>query len=202
MTRRAPRKIIFAGLAFAGLIGLADSAWADWHDRISRTDIERLAHLEDLRADALAEAGPRGGVGNFGAVHAVLSPQPRAVPETSLAGNWRCRQIKLGGATGYYVFSWFNCRISRDGEGLRFEKAGTQRMAGRLFAQEGMWVYLGAQSARGEPLHRYGGSDLYAGVNPDDQVGVLVGIGNNHLRLDLPAPGTGESDFDTIELVR
>ena len=39
-------------------------------------------------------------------------------------------------------------------------------------------------------------------INPDDQVGVLVGIGNDHLRLDLPSPGTQESDFDTIELVR
>jgi hypothetical protein len=31
---------------------------------------------------------------------------------------------------------------------------------------------------------------------------VLVGIGNNHLRIDLPSPGTQESDFDTIELIR
>ena len=68
--------------------------------------------------------------------------------------------------------------------GLWFEKSGTQRMAGFLYPQEGMWVYLGAQSAKGEPLHRYSGRAASVGgdINPDDQVGVLVGIGNNHLR--------------------
>jgi hypothetical protein len=191
-------------LAAAALLALTGTAFADWRDHIAPSDIDRLAHLDDAREDALAQAHARGGHGDARAITQTLSPQSRSVPEEALYGNWRCRQIKLGGATGYYVFDWFNCRIARANGGIYFEKSGTQRMAGYLYPQEGMWVYLGAQSAKGEPLHRYSGRDESLGenANPDDQVGVLVGIGNDHLRLDLPLPGTQESDFDTIELVR
>lgn len=201
MTKRVPHKLTFAALA---LLALTGSAHADWRDQISPRDVDRLAHLNEARDDALAQARHRGGTGDARAIPQTLEPASRAVPEQALYGNWRCRQIKLGGATGYYVFSWFKCRISRANGGIWFEKNGTQRMAGYLYPQESMWVYLGAQSARGEPLHRYSGRAASVGedINPDDQVGVLVGIGNNHLRIDLPSPGTQESDFDTIELVR
>jgi len=201
MTTRAQHRVILAGIA---LLTLSASARADWRDQISPDDVDRLAHLNDAREDALDQARSRGGHGDARALRAVFDPAPHAVPERVLSGTWRCRQIKLGGTTGYYVFDWFRCRITHVNGGLWFEKAGTQRMAGFLHSQEGMWVYLGAQSAKGEPIHRYSGRAQSAGegVNPDDQVGVLVGIGNNHLRLDLPSPGTEESDFDAIELVR
>ena len=204
MTRTVPRKTVFAALALLALTGFINSAWADWHDQVAPNDVDRLAHLSDAREDALQQARRRGGSGDFRAIGQILEPASRSVPEQALYGNWRCRQIKLGGATGYYVFSWFNCRIAKANGGIRFEKSGTQRMAGFLYPQQGMWVYLGAQSAKGEPLHRYSGRAASVGgdVNPDDQIGVLVGIGNNHLRLDLPSPNTRESDFDTIELVR
>ena len=201
MTTRVPRNVIFAGLSFLALSG---PARADWRDQISPHDMDRLAHFDAARENAMAQARDRGGVGDASALHRVFDPEPRAVPAQVLAGTWRCRQIKLGGMTGYYVFDWFRCRISHANGGLWFEKAGTQRMAGYLRPQQGMWVYLGAQSARGEPIHRYSGQAAQVGetVNPDDQVGVLVGIGDNHLRLDLPSPATEESDFDAIELIR
>jgi hypothetical protein len=53
---------------------------------------------------------------------------------------------------------WFTCRISKVNGGIWFEKQGTQRMAGYLYPEDGMWVSLGAQSAKGEPLHRYFGN--------------------------------------------
>jgi hypothetical protein len=201
MTIRVPHKPILTALA---LLALTATAQADWREQISPGDVNRLAHLNEARRDALAQARHRGGVGDAGAIGRVFDPAPRSVPEPVLTGNWRCRQIKLGGMTGYYVFDWFNCRIARADGRLWFEKNGTQKMAGFLYPQEGMWVYLGAQSAKGEPLHRYSGHAASAGddINPDDQVGVLVGIGDNHLRLDLPSPATQESDFDAIELVR
>jgi hypothetical protein len=201
MTRRVPPKSTFVALA---LLALTGTAFADWREQISPHDAERLAHLNDAREYALSQVRQRGGTGDPDVIRRTLEPESRAVPEQALYGNWRCRQIKLGGMSGYYVFSWFNCRISKANGGIWFEKSGTQRMAGFLYPQEGMWVYLGAQSAKGEPLHRYSGRAASAGgdTNPDDQVGVLVGIGNNHLRLDLPSPGTHESDFDTIELTR
>jgi Domain of unknown function (DUF4893) len=201
MTKRVPHKLAIAALAVVTLTGTAK---ADWHDQITRYDVHRLDHLEQSRAQALKEAQRRGGTGDIRAVQRLFAPEPRSVPERVLAGTWRCRQVKLGGMTGYYVFDWFRCRITRVNGQLWFEKAGTQRMAGYLYPQQGMWIYLGAQSARGEPIHRYSGQAASVGgrVDPDDQAGVLVGIGNNHLRLDLPQPATQESDFDAIELVR
>ena len=37
-------------------------------------------------------------------------------------------------------------------------------------------------------------------MTPDDQIGLLTGIGNNHLRLEIPA--VQESLLDVVELVR
>jgi Domain of unknown function (DUF4893) len=201
MTIRVPGKLIAVALTLAALAG---PARADWHDQITRYDVHRLDQLEQSRARALQEAQRRGGTGDIGVVQRLFAPEPRSIPEGALAGTWRCRQVKLGGMTGYYVFDWFRCRITRVNGHLWFEKAGTQRMAGYLYPQQGMWVYLGAQSAMGEPIHRYSGQAASVGgrINPDDQVGVLVGIGNNRLRLDLPEPATQESDFDAIEFIR
>ena len=58
-------------------------------------------------------------------------------------------------------------------------------MVGMLYPEK--WrpgIYLGAQSASGEPLaslfrRRY--SRWRAASTPDDQIGVLVGIGDNQL---------------------
>src|SRR5580698_8688931 len=106
MTIRVPHRLIFAGFA---LLALPGSALADWRDQISPRDIEKLAHLNDARQDALDQARHRGGRGDVRTIRAVFDPAPRAIPEQALSGIWRCRQIKLGGMTGYYVFDWFKC---------------------------------------------------------------------------------------------
>ena len=41
---------------------------------------------------------------------------------------------------------------------------------------------------------------LGAQVTPDDQIGLLTGIGNNHLRLEIPA--VQESLLDVLEFTR
>ncbi len=202
MTIQVPHKFI---LAAAALLALTGAACADWKSQISDYDAGRLTSLEQARADAVHQAETRGGTGDFRAIKETFEADAHGVPEQALYGAWRCRQLKLGGMTGYAVFSWFPCRISRVNGGLWFEKQGTQRMAGYLYPEQGgLWVYLGAQSARGEPWHRYSGryASVGAVTTPDDQVGALVGIANNALRLDLPTPATQESDFDAIEMVR
>jgi len=203
MTIRVPHSafVLLAGLL---LLSVNAVAFADWRAVISPFDAGRLARLEAARTLALHEAETRGGHGDLHAVMAVARAVPHAVPADVLDGSWRCRQIKLGGMTGYYVFDWFPCRIARAGGGFTFEKDGTQRMRGALYPDGGRWIYLGAQSARGEPWHRYSGNAPSMGPheNLDDQVGALVGIGDDRLRLDLPEPATKESDFDMIELRR
>ena len=55
---------------------------------------------------------------------------------------------------------------------------------------------------RGERIDPYSGRtpSIGAAVTPDDQIGLLTGIGNNHLRLEIPA--VQESLLDVVELVR
>ncbi len=193
------------GFAFLALIALTGTALAGWRDQISNYDADRLTNLEESRAQGVKEAQQRGGSGDFRAIQETFGAEAHGVPEQVLIGRWRCRQMKLGGMTGYAVFSWFPCSISRINGSLWFEKQGTQRMAGYLYPEDGgLWVYLGAQSAKGEPWHRYSGrfASVGAVTTPDDQVGALVGIGRNMLRIDLPDPATEESEFDAIQLVR
>jgi hypothetical protein len=193
------------GFAVLALVALTGTALAGWRDQITNFDADRLTRLEDARAQGVEEAQQRGGTGDFRAIQQTFGAEAHGVPEQALLGHWRCRQMKLGGMTGYAVFDWFSCSITRVNGGLWFEKQGTQRMAGYLYPEEGgLWVYLGAQSARGEPWHRYSGrfASIGAETTPDDQVGALVGIGRNALRIDLPEPSTYESEFDAIQLVR
>ena len=202
MTIQVPHKLTLAAAALAAL-AISAPASAGWRDQIASYDAGRLADMADSRERAVQEAEHGNGTGDFRAIKETFEPQARNVPERALYGEWHCRQMKLGGMTDYAVFSWFPCRISRAGGGIWFEKEGTQRMAGYLYPENGVWVYLGAQSARGEPWHRYSGNGASVGAvaNPDDQVGVLVGIADNRLRLDIPSP-VHESDFDAIELER
>jgi len=191
------------GLTLGLALG-ATAANAGWHDQISSFDAGRLQNLAQSRQAAVAEAQAGGGSGDFSAIAETLSPSSHGVDEGALLGNWRCRQIKLGGMTPYVVYSWFTCRIHRVGGGLFFEKVtGSQRTNGFLYPESGAWVYLGAASVGNEPPHRYSGNAASVGApaTPDDQVGILSSIGDNHLRLELPEP-IQESHFDLIELKR
>ena len=202
MTKTVPHKVSFALVALLALTGTASAAW---RDQITDYDAGRLTSLEEARTDAVHQAETRGGTGDFRAIQETFEAEAHGVPEQALLGTWHCRQMKLGGMTGYAVFDWFPCSISRVNGGIWFQKEGTQRMAGYLYPEDGgLWVYLGAQSAKGEPWHRYSGrfASVGADTTPDDQVGALVGIGRNMLRIDLPTPATEESDFNAIELVR
>jgi len=193
-----------AGLAVLLLLAAMGNASADWRQQASDNDIARLAQLDLARARGLQAARAGGGRGDASAIAAALSPQGHAIAESALPGAWRCRQIKLGGMTSYLVYGWFDCRIRRVGGGLFFEKrSGGQRTNGFLKPDHGSFVYLGASNVEGEPAHRYSGRAASLGPEgtPDDQIGLLSGIGNNHLRLELPAPEQ-QSDFDVIELRR
>ncbi len=180
----------------------ATPAFAGWRDFASAADTARIEHLDQTRALALAEA--RQARGDMGVISQLMEPEGRAIPAQALSGNWRCRQVKLGGMTSAMVYDgWFTCNIRPFRGGLLLQKMnGSQRFAGMLFPENGGWVYLGATSARGEPWHNYSGASpaLGAQVTPDDQIGLLTGIGDNHLRLEIPA--VQESLLDVVEFTR
>jgi hypothetical protein len=183
---------------------IAPNAFAGWQDTASPADIERLDRLSQIRDAAIADAQHGQGRGDGRVIARVMEPQGRGVPVHALTGHWRCRQIKLGRMSSYMVYDrWFDCSIRRHNGGLLLEKRnGSQRFAGWLYPEGGAWVYLGASNIRGEPRHNYSGASpaLGATVTPDDQIGLLTGIGDNHLRLEIPA--VQESLLDVVEFAR
>lgn len=190
-------------IALAALLALASgAAQAGWQDDASPYDVQRLAKLDEAKAKGLAEA--QSGV-DMDTIHAVLDPASQAVSADWLMGNWRCRTIKLGGATPDIVYGWFRCRIARRDGNLFFEKlSGSQRIAGNLYPHEsGGFVLLGALSVKGEPQHSYSGNrpSVGAPTTPDDAIGLLSGTGDNSARIEFPYP-VQESTFDVIELKR
>ena len=158
-----------------------------------------------IRQAAIADA--QQGTSGQGDVHAlarVMDADGHGIPAQALMGNWRCRQMKLGRMTSYMVYdAWFACNIRPVKDGIILQKMnGSQRFIGFLYPENGAWVYVGASSARGEPYHNYSGRSpaIGAQVTPDDQIGLLTGIGNNHLRLEMPA--IQESLLDVVEFAR
>ena len=178
--------------------------FAGWRDEASPADVERIQQLPQIRQAALDDAQHGQGRGDWHVIPRVMQPEGRAIPAQALVGNWRCRQIKLGRMTSYMVYDqWFSCNVRPFRGGLLLQKMnGSQRFVGFLFPENGAWVYLGASSARGEPYHNYSGASpaLGAQVTPDDQIGLLTGIGDNHLRLEIPA--IQESLLDVVEFAR
>jgi hypothetical protein len=188
-------------VTFGATVLLATPAFAGWQDQATQADQQRLSRLEEARSQGLSEAG-RGG--DMGAINQVLGAPSHGANAGAFAGTWRCRQMKLGGATPSIVYSWFACRISDRGGHLYFQKVtGSQKTEGWLYPDDGTFVYLGASSARGEPPHAYSGNSASLGARrtPDDQIGRLSMIGAGHARLELPFP-VQESTFDVIELRR
>jgi hypothetical protein len=196
---------IFRSAAFS-LVGVLVSvpALAGWQEDASPAEIDRLNQLAQIRGAAMADAKSGQGQGDPRVISQVMEPQGRAIPAAALTGDWRCRQLKLGRMSAYIVYdAWFTCSIRPSGDGLLLEKTGgTQRFTGQLYQEQGAWVYLGASSVAGEPRHRHSGPPpmLGAAVTPDDQIGLLTGIGDDHLRLEIPA--VQEALLDVVEFRR
>jgi hypothetical protein len=182
----------------------SSTAFAGWQENASPAEIDRLNHLPQIRDAAIADSQHGEGGGDWRVISRMMEPGARTVPASALTGNWRCRQLKLGLMSSYMVYDrWFTCSIRPTRGGLLLEKTnGSQRFAGWLYPEQGAWVYLGASSVRGEPRHHYSGASpaLGAQVTPDDQIGLLTGIGDNHLRLEIPA--VQESLLDVVEFTR
>jgi len=208
----APAKVKIAAASVAALIAVsATAAFAafnqpSWRDEASDYDINRLQQMEQWRQQALHEVQTYSDSrGDFRALKAVMEPQGHAVPARALIGNWRCRNMKMGGVNAFIVYpGWYPCHVGVSNGTLYFQKtSGSIRTQGILYPENGAWIYLGAASTTGEPWHRYSGRtpSIGAPATPDDQIGLLSGIGNNHLRLEIPGP-VEESSYDIIEIAR
>ncbi len=194
-----------AGLVAAAIACSTTAAYAGWQEVASQADQQRLARIEQSRAEAMQQAEQGAAPGDLAILHSVLDPGPAPVSVRGLLGEWQCRTLKLGGITPDVIYNWFRCRISMKGGGPYLEKlSGSQYTNGYLYPfAGGSFVYLGASSVIGEPRHSYPGNGVSAGAGatPDDQIGLLTAIGPGHLRLEMPYP-VQESTMDVLELRR
>lgn len=165
---------------------------------LATEDQQRLEAFETARAEAIAEARAGGSPEDVSVLDEVLSGRPSKMEPAEMAGIWRCRTIKLGGLLPLTIYRDFKCRITDDGAGLRLEKlTGSQRTGGTFYdlADETRLGYAGAGWVAGEAPMRYGS-------DPErNQVGYLVVLGPERMRLELPLPQV-ESKFDILELRR
>jgi len=177
---------------------------ADWKTIITPPDRSRLDRLaESIRKGDAAAAASNPAPADTKVLRAILDLPNRPVAVDQLAGNWRCRTIKVGEIL--VVYSWFKCRIAATDDGLRLEKiSGSQRLSGGLYADgPTRLVLLGAGTVNDEPPVPY---SALAGdgrpADPDaDTVGVLTQPAPDRLRIVFPFPRY-ESIYDVMELRR
>ena len=193
------------GFALALAAVLASAAGAQ---EIRPDDQTRLDRLDAAMGRALRQVLATGSDEDLViATNALRGPAMPADPAQAgtLAGDWRCRMVKIGGNLPLVAYAPFRCRIEAEGDALRFEKlTGSQRTRGTIRARDGRWVYLGSSFVQGESPRRY--EDFPAEIDtsasetlPD--VGVLEVTGEGQARLILPLPYR-ESVLNVLVLTR
>ncbi|MFN0191693.1 MAG: DUF4893 domain-containing protein [Aestuariivirga sp.] len=187
-------------VAIFALLSTALPAWADGelNKLISAFDKDRLARFEAIRREALTEARAGGNAADLKVLESVLSGQPLPMSGSfDPTGNWRCRNVKVGGLLPLVVYPWFQCSITGDDSGWFLRKTtGSQMTQGRFYTEsDTRLVYLGAGHVRGDNPRKYGEA------LQEDQVAIVERLAENRLVLQFPAPYY-ESKFDLLVMER
>jgi hypothetical protein len=133
-------------------------------------------------------------------VDGVMAGEAAKLAPAKMAGDWRCRVIKLSQKPDLPIIAYsdFKCRITDDGAGLSLQKlTGSQRTNGTFYdINENKLAYVGALSLGDvKRVTRYGEDQ------ESNEVGYLIPLSANRMRLELPSPMV-ESNFDVLELRR
>ncbi len=163
---------------------------------LTAEDTARLQGLDKSRDKGLADARTWTNSDEVDLVDGLFTEGLDPPNPATLAGDYRCRTIKLGGIGTLTIYSWFKCRITADGETFAIEKlTGSQNFTGTLFPTDDGMIYRGAGHYGDEGPRGYGD-------DPDrNQVGCLWSLPGNderHLLLEEPQP-IFESFHDLIE---
>ncbi len=188
--------------AFA--LSLALTLPATAQEALRPQDAARLAGYSTSIGEALVQALAGGAPQDVAALTKALSGTPDIAFDETLAGPWKCRTIKMGGAAPLVVYTPFECIFEIAGGGFAFEKlSGSQRTKGVIQLREGRAIYVGVGYVAGQNPPAY--ADLPADFNSDGtvqtQIAVLERISPTRARLLFPSPAV-ESDFDILELTR
>lgn len=189
------------------VIGLAASflsvgAWASgpFPDMLSTADRDRLSRYEPVRRTTLAYVRAHANPIDLATLEAALAGSASDIPPAELAGEWRCRTIKLARneELPLVIYASFRCLMHDDSAGLRLEKlTGSQRTKGTFYdIGETKLGYVGTLALGDEPNAPKYGED------PErNQVGYLIPVSATHMRLEFPSP-VYEADFEVLELRR
>jgi hypothetical protein len=183
--------IVLAGASLVHADGTLDK-------RLTTFDKDRLARLDAIMAEALAEARAGGSREDVQTLEAALSGSALPLAEGfDPTGDWRCRTIKAGGSLPLTVYGWFKCRISDDGAGWMLEKlTGSQRTKGMFYTlSANRLAYAGAGYVADEKPRSYGQDAT------SNQVAVAERRAKNRIILMFPAPQY-ESKLDILVLER
>jgi len=165
---------------------------------LTQRDSERVEFLTTSRTKGLAAALGAVDAEERSIVSDLFANGTAPVDPDLLAGDYRCRTIKMGGISPLVVYTWFQCRITPEERAFNIVKlTGSQNFSGTLFpAKSGGYAYRGA--------FYYGYEDpLFYGDDPErNESGCLsaTATGERHFILELPEPAF-ESYHDLIELV-
>lgn len=182
---------------------LAGSAAAQ---EMTPSDTARVNRLDHWFGLAMRQALAGGAPQDLATLAEIMAGDPLPPDRVTLAGDWTCRTVKIGGLVPLTVYGEFRCRIERDGAGWRLEKlTGSQRTRGTIRVDGDRLVYVGVGHVADTPPPPY--AALAGGVPPDlqgrvyPQVGIVEQISADRARLLLPAPIL-ESRFDILYLTR
>ncbi len=195
--KSSPKLVVaIAALAVVATTALAVATGVFPTD-LSAADKQRLAKFDETRASAIEEARKGGEPADVTILEKELEGGPTQIAPAAMAGEWRCRTLKLGDNLPLVIYADFKCRITDDAAGLRLQKlTGSQRTTGTFYdLGEARLGYAGAGHYADEQPRNYGG-------DPErNQVGHLIPISAEHMRLEFPLPRY-ESHFDILELRR
>lgn len=168
---------------------------------LAASDQRRLQGFEESRRAAIAAARQGGSAAERAELEKVLAGEAVALTPAQLAGDWRCRKLLLGGGgLPLVIYGDFRCRITDDSAGLQLRKlTGSQRSAGSFYDTGGPRLGFAGAEAWGSP-----GSEAVPRYGQDpqrDQVGYLVPVAPDRLRLELPRPRHA-AGFEILELRR
>ncbi|MRX51584.1 DUF4893 domain-containing protein [Paracoccus sp. S-4012] len=198
-------RLIFAAMALLVAGGTTAATLPDGAT-MRGEDAERLAALPEAYGNALREALAGASADDIEGLVAALSGAPQPVPPEALAGDWRCRTIKVGGLTPMTAYDPFRCRVTAEGGRVLFEKlTGSQRVRGEVHEAEEGLVLLGVGYIAGDTPPDYAAlpEEIDAGASPQITAdpGVIEMTGPDSGRILFPYPML-ESVMDVLVLSR
>lgn len=191
-----------------------------WRDEISDYDKGRLDRFNQSRDKAWAqidewewEINAEGQYDHHltkETLKAFVYAKPRSISPDEIVGNYKCRTIHLGTAVPppeflqFFIYGWFDCRITRTEDGLLFRKlTGTRDPFGYLYVNTpNELVFLGAMSYSYESVEGYEKRDRKPNETCEtfkNKVGFLHRTGQGRYRLSWPESMCG-AEFYVLEL--